>query len=443
MNKTIMWISWLVLTLAIAGFFVNKIWGSGDPETLLIGESTYGHYQIELACQTCHTDAFGGTEVLQNACTQCHAEELELALDAHPKSKFTDPRNADRIETLDARYCITCHVEHQREYTHNMGVTLPTDYCYHCHQEVLEERESHKDLAFESCATAGCHNYHDNKALYESFLVDNAHQHWLEGFNKAIDTERIRAVSTLERKTAVTEVTSDYIQKISAHPSIAESHLASSHAKAGVDCGGCHVDQQKNWIEKPNEQQCQSCHTFESQTFLQGKHGMRLSGDLSAALEPISPHESDLAFKAEAEHLKHGCNSCHGAHTFDPLPAATEACLNCHNDQHSLSFIDSKHAQLTSPKSGEPLVSCASCHMPRELHKEGQLEVWAVNHNQNANLRPNEKMIRSVCMNCHGLGFAINALADPVLIKNNFQGQPKNRIPSIDWAVKRAAKQSN
>ena len=33
-------------------------------------------------------------------------------------------------------------------------------------------------------------------------------------------------------------------------------------------------------------------------------------------------------------------------------------------------------------------------------------------HNQNDGLRSNEKMIRPVCLDCHGLGFAIDALAD-------------------------------
>ena len=35
------------------------------------------------------------------------------------------------------------------------------------------------------------------------------------------------------------------------------------------------------------------------------------------------------------------------------------------------------------------------------------------------------------------LEFAINALADEALIKNNFSGKPTTYIPSIDWALKR------
>ena len=61
-----------------------------------------------------------------------------------------------------------------------------------------------------------------------------------------------------------------------------------------------------------------------------------------------------------------------------------------------------------------------------------------VQHNQNANLRPNEKMLREVCQDCHGLPFALDALADPALIRNNFKGAPAQHVPSVDMALERA-----
>ena len=40
------------------------------------------------------------------------------------------------------------------------------DFCVACHsegdQDVRWDRPSHADLAFDTCASAGCHNYHDN-----------------------------------------------------------------------------------------------------------------------------------------------------------------------------------------------------------------------------------------------------------------------------------------
>ena len=52
-----------------------------------------------------------------------------------------------------------------------MGVTLPKDYCFICHHDVADDRPSHKGLAFTTCASAGCHRFHDNRALYQDFLV--------------------------------------------------------------------------------------------------------------------------------------------------------------------------------------------------------------------------------------------------------------------------------
>ena len=53
----------------------------------------------------------------------------------------------------------------------------------------------------------------------------------------------------------------------------------------------------------------------------------------------------------------------------------------------------------------------------------------------NDTLRPNDKMIRAACMDCHGLGFAIDALADPALVANNFRGRPGRHVESIHYAA--------
>ena len=65
------------------------------------------------------------------------------------------------------------------------------DFCVACHsegdQDVRWDRPSHADLAFDTCASAGCHNYHDNRALYEDFLVEHAGGPALAPFNLAFD----------------------------------------------------------------------------------------------------------------------------------------------------------------------------------------------------------------------------------------------------------------
>lgn len=436
---------WAVITLGIGSYYGYKIGFSEDKTELLIGESTYGHYQIEMACETCHTDPFGGGEVLQNACLQCHAEELESVNDSHPKSKFTDPRNADLLEIIDARYCVSCHTEHHKDKTLEMGLTLPADYCFHCHEEIGEERESHQGMAFDSCASAGCHNYHDNLALYEGFLVRHANEPIFKAIVELPDKTGKKnyfeknpdVIAMTPQDINVTALQGELNQKV------VDDWAHSSHAMAGVGCVDCHQegDSSKEWIAKPSHQQCQSCHTREVKGFLEGKHGMRLADTLSQPLKAITPAESELMFKEESLGISHSCTTCHGAHTFDVKKAAVEACLGCHSDEHSLAFLDSPHGKLWEKEHAGELpensgVSCASCHMHREVTGKDGSDVFVV-HNQNLTLRPNEKMIRPVCMNCHGLAFAIDALADEKLIRNNFNGQPSVHIESIDMAIER------
>ena len=163
---------------------------------------------------------------------------------------------------------------------------------------------------------------------------------------------------------------------------------------------------------------------------------------LIAEATAIKPGNARLDFNPDSFNQAHGCNSCHSAHEFDRQQAATESCLGCHADEHSLAFNNSPHGVLWQKEIAGEIgegegVSCATCHMPRIKNKQGGATIVHVEHNQNANLRPNEKMIRPVCMQCHSLEFSIDALADQELIKNNFKGLPSAHIPSIDWALKR------
>ncbi len=445
--KKIVWGVWLLATLGLAGYYGWVLLQADDKSELLIGEATHGHFQIELACSSCHTQAFGGGEVLQDACVSCHGDDLAMAHDSHPRKKFTDPRNADLLQILDARQCVSCHTEHQNEQTHPMGVTVPEDYCFHCHEDIGERRPSHANLPFDSCASAGCHNFHDNRALYEDFLVSNAGGPWVRSVAQL--AERNAASLTALPKLPVPVF--DEAELMREHPQVAAEFLASSHAAAGVGCSGCHTGADQQWLPRPELNQCKTCHVGEVETWLQGKHGMRLAQGLSA----MSPSMGRLEFHQQSENGHQGCTSCHGAHKFDAKRAAVGGCLDCHADQHSLAFTESPHGLLTqqalnNERPWSEAVTCATCHMPRlvngdtgiKVDKEsvsalGESAVVSVTHNQNLTLRPNEKMIRPVCMSCHSLEFSIDALADESLIQNNFKGKPHQHIESIDWAVKR------
>ena len=163
------------------------------------------------------------------------------------------------------------------------------------------------------------------------------------------------------------------------------------------------------------------------------------------ALTPANaPANARLPMRAEAHDKTLGCASCHGAHRFDTRQAAVQACQGCHDDGHTKAYAGSPHHDLWLKELAGELpagagVSCASCHMPRvrALSAHGEARTL-VQHNQNDTLRPAEKMIRPVCQACHGLGLAIDALADPALAARNFRGAPRVHIRSIDMARARA-----
>jgi hypothetical protein len=458
-----LWLIWVLSTAAGAGVLLaGMFYGGSVRARLLVGATTSGHYQIELACDACHTKAFGGGPVLQSACFACHADELKEAKDTHPAKKFTDPRNADRLEKLDATQCISCHREHRPRITSAMGVTLPTDYCALCHRDIGKERPSHVGLAFTTCASSGCHNYHDNRALYEDFLVKHA---------RAPDTKKSAVVKLRqvvnepsEPRKPLTRADADAPADKQTDTAAVDEWLATAHAKAGVSCSGCHVPGKKGpaqdaaeaWTAKPGHTVCRSCHAFEVKTFAQGKHGMRLAAGLMSSrsglwglfrdqpLTPMRPELARLPMSKAAHGHELGCTSCHSAHSFDTAgDAQVEACLGCHTDQHSKAYLGSPHHKLwqaeragTAPKGSG--VSCATCHLPRKsVEDDSGLDRVVVNHNQSDSLRPNAKMIRSVCANCHGLPFTLDALADPALALSNFTGRPTVHVPSIDWALKR------
>ena len=429
------WASWLAMTTVISLFLCYALTSeqSSTRKVYLPGKTTHGHYQIELACHTCHTPLMG---VKQDACTDCHAEELKSANDTHPATKFNDPTNADRLAILDAQKCITCHREHVPHLTHNMGLSLPTDYCYHCHQDVGEQRPSHVDLEHNSCATAGCHNYHDNTALYEKFLFQHA------GEPDFLEDGRIPSLSTADHRIATkgaegsSLTVNDADHPVQSNPTEKVLHdwHASAHAAAGVNCSACHRWQEDApWSDEVDHQACKRCHEEEAEGFLQGRHGMRLALGMS----PMQPRLARQPMKSDAYHQELTCSSCHADHRYDTSYAAVDACLSCHDDAHSLAYENSSHFRLwqeevTAESDEGTGVSCASCHLPRE--ERGKRVV--VQHNQNANLRPNEKMIRSVCIHCHGLQFSLDSLADRELIDRCFDGPPDVAIKSVEMAVK-------
>lgn len=439
--------AYLAYGLLAKGAAVNPLF-SPARAFLLPGKTTHGHHQIELACEACHVKSFAGREGIQEACENCHGKELKDAGDKHPQSKFTDPRNADRLEKLDATLCVTCHVEHRPEITRPMGVTLAGDFCFHCHQDIAKDRPSHQGMAFDTCNSAGCHKYHDNRALYEDFVEKHLAQPPLLE-RRLLPQRNFREVAAEFPGYPADRFPIKPLKVPDAPPSLMQTNnpaadwLATAHARSGVNCSGCHQTEQdgrQTWIEKPGHSVCANCHEPETKGFLAGKHGMRLAQDLS----PMTPGHARQPMQKKAAHNQLTCNSCHTAHRFDTRQAAVDSCLGCHNDTHTLAYRQSPHYRLWQQELAGTLpsgsgVSCASCHLPRDEFRPPDLDMKRVlvQHNQNDNLRPAEKMIRPVCMNCHGYEFSVDALADAKLVRNNFSGQPNVHIRSADMVAQR------
>ena len=426
--KTTAWTLWVMMTVGSSCFFAYNMALEGENSNLFLpGKTTHAHHQIEMSCSTCHTKL---NTIKEDACIKCHGEDLEKHNDSHPKRKFTDPRNADRLAKLDASNCLTCHKEHLDVHTNEMAVTVPDDYCFKCHEDIADDRPSHIGMTFDTCATAGCHNYHDNSALYEDFLLKHANEpSILTSFNLLKREEKDDKSKALKASDA------DFSSfKGKTKSGVIELWSDSAHAQQGINCSDCH-NQKGDWEEKPKLENCKECHSTEVKGFLEGFHGMRLAVNLPA----MKPRMAQIPMHESAAHKKLDCASCHTSHSFNREDASYKACIQCHNDQHTNMYTNSKHFQLWIDKGFNGGVSCATCHLPR-LESEDTNKHYFVQHNQNDNLRPNEKMIRSVCMNCHGLEFSIDALADKELVQRNFIGLPSRHIESIDMAEARHEK---
>ena len=466
-GATLKWLSWLVVTIVIAFWLGYSMFSdNADKSIFMPGPLSAGHHQLADACDACHIDSFGGGEVLQQACVDCHGEDRVKPFDSHPAKKFKDPRNAELLENINALSCVTCHTEHKPEITKKDGLTQPVDFCVHCHQDVAKDRPSHEGMGFATCKDSGCHNFHNNRALYTNYLIKHLHEQPLLPNTILPEKEFVSVIEEIVEYPRekyplqqLGEKDIDGAEHLQADDEIKQQWLDSGHATSGVNCTACHVateaeanteaatateadrvesDSTSAWNDRPDHTACISCHAVEVERFTKGKHGMRLKSGLSA----MKPAMAQLPMKQDAAHQELTCNSCHGAHQYDVQQAAVESCLGCHDDKHSLAYKQSPHyalwlRELDGEAEAGTGVSCASCHMPRVNHDVSEwMSRTIVDHNQSANLSPNTKMIRSSCQHCHGLEFVLDTLADEVQIEANFNGHTDKHIQTMDLAEK-------
>ena len=81
-------VSGTTLGLLVLGYFITEMLGIGiQQQTFLPGKTSSAHHQLESACDVCHTPLGG---VKQQACLDCHGEELKAVSDSHAVKVFND-----------------------------------------------------------------------------------------------------------------------------------------------------------------------------------------------------------------------------------------------------------------------------------------------------------------------------------------------------------------
>jgi len=401
---------------AVTALGLGLAFATGARGVFQPGRASDGHHLIVEACGSCHV-SFG--EVPNEKCLACH--RAQMAENTHEPKMFDDPRWASTLATLDARRCVTCHGEHGlRERAAATGRAA----CIGCHEDVPTVRASHRGRGADSCARAGCHNYHDNVALTGAYL------------KKHLAEPELLPSPSLPERTQPAPLSRapqpETVGSLPADPAIVARWQASAHAAASVGCPACHRDERGRVLVSLDDRSCRACHESEVSTFLTGKHGARVG----VGLEPLRPRETRLPMKPASANQprEQGCATCHDPHSVDTRRAAVDACLACHDDEHSRAFPKTKHFTAG--------VTCATCHLPRMIVEAAGKKRVAVAHDNSFTLHPRDTMGTLVCAKCHGVPFVLSTLHDPVLAQNNFAGRPATRhetLSMIDALIAREA----
>lgn len=216
---------------------------------------------------------------------------------------------------------------------------------------------------------------------------------------------------------------------------------SSAHGRAEVNCSSCHLEaESEELVVQPTAESCRSCHEKTVETFLLGKHGVRLGEGLS----PLQPKMAHLPMKEEGMNQVMNCNTCHDVHAVNTVTAAVEACLTCHDDPHSRNYFQSRHgemwlAQTELARPNQESVTCATCHLPRQTTEAKKV---FVNHNNTYTLLPRDRAVKEVCMNCHGMEYSYNSIFDDALVKENFARSPTLNLQTLEMVRELEKKRS-
>ena len=84
------------------------------------------------------------------------------------------------------------------------------------------------------------------------------------------------------------------------------------------------------------------CHQHETEGWLASRHGMKVKQGLGH----MTPGEARLPMHAPVAHHQLDCSSCHQPHDYNTQVAAVDSCIQCHNDDHSNNYLNSKHYKI-------------------------------------------------------------------------------------------------
>jgi len=293
-------------------------------------------------CTECHSPHFTETEIIGEACLNCHQGMF-----------YAGGRNLPK----EHRDCESCHFISSFRYKGDRA-------CAGCHPEegkVLDDESLHSQ--HRHCTT--CHHPHIWRAPFE------------ENCTICHDVEK------------VVEHNMPFHQKDcrACH----EPHSTSTMARTG-DCNGCHQERFTTPAFSPNAPQphvtCENCHSEAAissrKFFFAGPEGTCMGCHPDARAEPklawdevpgghrkcsICHHPHVFAVHPDARN----CGTCHRDLYASPPTQAHAECYNCHEASHAAEFIGQEascavcHSLAWRRSRGLVKEDCLSCHQPHEM----------------------------------------------------------------------------
>lgn len=335
-----------------------------------------GH--ARLACKGCHDKGNDKPPSKGRACEGCH-KPVHLAKfgnrceSCHAAIKWTGlPEAVGRAHHDQTRYPL--QQKHQ---------TLD---CAACHPKSKPAPQRWKNLAFDKCASAGCHGDKHAGEFAARAGGECTQCHTLAGF----------APTTFS---AADHATTAY--------QLDGRHLA-------TPCRGCHKQPAPRLDWRVPSRACADCH--------QNPHGEQFAAEMTKGgcatchetVDWHRPHIDHTTWPLVDAHARTACTACHGEQKPGAQPAAyrgiPRACEGCHDDVHAAQFTQTQpakactachdvktfkiaktfdHAKQTRyPLEGKHVgLACAKCHAPTTLRDATTAVRWRLGY--------------TACKDCH------------------------------------------